>query len=161
MNSTAEWRYRFLRHLGRLVTRTAALLTFGQMPSFVSTSAIVTDGPLLLMVVDTIRGEPVLPGGHLKWDEQPADAAAREVREETGYLIEPEELVGVFSGEEYGGERGIVRLVYEGAIVGGALTSSGEGEAVWKPVDEIAASDTRDAWLVRWWLQKRGSDAST
>jgi 8-oxo-dGTP diphosphatase len=151
MSVPSAWRYRVLRRLGRSVTRIAAALTLGEMPSFVSTSAIVVDGQSLLVVVDAIRNEAVLPGGHLKWDEDPQEAVIREVREETGYTIEPGDLIGVFAGKERAGERGIVRLVYEASVVGGALTSSGEGEARWLPLAEVAASETRDAWLVQMW----------
>jgi ADP-ribose pyrophosphatase YjhB (NUDIX family) len=130
------------------------------MPPFVSTSALVVDGERLLVVLDPVRGEPVLPGGHLKWREAPEGAVVREVREETGYEIRPRALVGVFAGEDWSGEPGIVRIVYQADIVGGSLRSSHEGEAKWISLRELTASSTRDAPLVQLWLERCGDNAS-
>lgn len=119
------------------------------MPPFVSTSALVVDGLRILVVADPIRQEPILPGGHLKWKEEPKVALVREVKEETGYVIEPHELIDAFTGPEWAGEQGVVRLVYRATIVGGSLTSSPEGEASWMLLEELLASRTRDAALVQ------------
>lgn len=155
MSLLLVWQFRVSRALGKLVTRVAAALTLYRMPPFVSASAVVVDGERVLVVMDPIRREPVLPGGHLSWRESPTDAVVREVREETGYLIRPEKLLGVYTGQQLVGEEGIVRLVYESTVAGGALTSSHEGEAIWIPVKELAGSDTRDAPIVRSWLNGR------
>jgi 8-oxo-dGTP diphosphatase len=132
----------------------AAALTLGRMPPFVSTSAIVVEDDHILVVVDPIRREPVLPGGHLKWREAPEAAVVREVREETGLRVEVRGLVGVFSGLEWADEPGVVRIVYHAGVAGGTLTSSAEGEARWMPVEALVASDTRDAPIVGCWLEK-------
>ncbi|PLT28646.1 NUDIX hydrolase [Peribacillus deserti] len=48
------------------------------------------------------NGEPwSLPAGAIEPGETPADAAAREVQEETGLTITPKRLAGVFGGKEY------------------------------------------------------------
>ena len=151
MNGASIWRYRILRTLGRLVTRTCAALTLGHMPPFVSTSALVVEGSQILVVIDPIRREPILPGGHLAWDESPEAAAMREVREETGIEIEIEALLGVLSGEVLAGERGIVRVVYRGKVTGGSLQSSAEGAACWMEIDDVTAAAGRDAPIVRRW----------
>lgn len=146
------WRteqYRWARLLGRSTVRAAAALTLGRMPSFVSASAIVVRDGKLLVVIDPVRNEPVLPGGHLKWDEDPQDAVVREVREETGMTIQPTGIVGVFSGKRWAGERGIVRVIYRAEASAGDLRSSPEGEARWAPLVEVAASRIRDAAIVR------------
>ena len=161
MNRSGVWRYRFARHLGRLVTWTTACLTLGRMPPFVSASALVLNGDNILVVVDPIRGEPVLPGGHLRWRENPQSGVIREVREETGYCIEPGRLVGAFAGAEWLNEFGNIRLVYEARLAGGSIASSGEGEARWMLLRELAGGDTRDGLIVREWLRCRegGGDA--
>jgi ADP-ribose pyrophosphatase YjhB (NUDIX family) len=148
-------RYRAKRLLGRAVTRLAAALTLGHMPPFVSTSAVVVVRDRVLVVFDPIRAEPILPGGHLTWRESPEAALVREVREETGYIIEPRHLLGVFAGDEWSGESGIVRVVYSAEIVGGSLRSSAEGETRWLPLGELLGSTTRDAPIVRVWRQRR------
>ena len=40
------------------------------------------------------------PGGLIEPDEHPADAAVREAWEETGLLVRPERLLGVYGGPE-------------------------------------------------------------
>ncbi|GAC1327283.1 MAG: hypothetical protein NVS2B16_30830 [Chloroflexota bacterium] len=149
MRVGATLQYRISRFLGRLVTTSAAVLTLGRMPPFVSASALVIMDGRILVVIDPIRHEPVLPGGHLKWRETPEAAVIREVREETGYRIEVERLFGVFSGEEWADEPGIVRVLYVARVSGGTLRSSAEGEAVWMPVTSLSQSDTRDAPILR------------
>lgn len=158
MSAHDALRYRVLRAAGRSITRLAAMLTLGEMPPFVSASAIVQRDDQLLVVVDPLRREPILPGGHLKWSESPHEAVVREVREETGYLVEPGRLVGVYSGAQWAGELGVVRVIYHAELRGGHLASSSEGEACWLPAREIAGSATRDAPIVLHWLETRDDD---
>lgn len=66
----------------------------------------------------------VLPGGAIEEDETPAEAAIREVREETGLEIVLERLLFVERPREQGG---VVikepRYTYLGRVVGGSLCS--------------------------------------
>jgi ADP-ribose pyrophosphatase YjhB (NUDIX family) len=153
------WQYRVSRLLGRITVRAAAALTLGRMPSFVSASALVMEEDRVLVVVDPIRDEPVLPGGHLKWDEDPRLAVIREVQEETGLMVRPLELLGVFAGKEWAGERGIVRIVYRAVTDHGELRSSPEGEARWMPLSELLATDSRDLPILRSHVQGRPTTA--
>lgn len=104
------------------------------------------------MVVDPIRQEPVLPGGHLKWDEDPRDAVIREVQEETGLVVRPTRIVGVFSGAKWAGERGVVRVIYSAQWTSGDLKSSPEGEALWTPVEAAVSSSSRDTPIIQVYL---------
>jgi ADP-ribose pyrophosphatase YjhB (NUDIX family) len=124
------------------------------MPPFVSASALIEREGRVLVVVDAIRREPVLPGGHLKWRETPQDALVREVWEETGYLIKPVDLLTVVAGKEWAGEPGVVRVVYTARIIGGALKSSAEGEACWDDVESLTTSSTRDGPILRLWRER-------
>lgn len=151
MTKFRRWQYRVSRRCGRLITTTAAVLTLGRMPPFVSTSAIVVEGDKVLVVIDPIRQEPVLPGGHLKWREAPETAVVREVYEETGFHITTAALFGVFSGEVWAGEPGVLRVVYTARITGGALRSSPEGEACWCAITDLVSSSTRDRRLISRW----------
>ncbi|MGH2443364.1 MAG: NUDIX hydrolase [Chloroflexota bacterium] len=148
----APWRtrqYRYSRQLGRAVTTLAAALTLGRMPPFVSVSAMIVTAGRILTVIDPIRQEPVLPGGHVRWREKPAAALVREVREETGFHIQPIGILAVLSGQEWAGEPGIVRLIFSAEISGGSLSSSAEGDALWMPLETFLESESRDTPIVQ------------
>ena len=53
---------------------------------------IVQDGKILLSY-ETVTGQYMIPGGGLEGDENERTCCAREVAEETGFLIEPSECV--------------------------------------------------------------------
>ena len=52
----------------------------------------------LLLAQDVASGFWMTVGGAIEPDETPADAAVRECWEETGLLVEPTGLLGVFGG---------------------------------------------------------------
>lgn len=75
-----------------------------------------------------------LPGGYAQRQERLEEAIAREVREETGYVVEATTLIGVVSGYKLR-----VEISYLGRLVGGSLRlDSGEVlEARFFPVDAL------------------------
>ena len=77
--------------------------------------AIVDRGRVLLQFRPFPPGWE-LPGGHVELDEDPAEAAAREACEETGYQVRILGLVGVYS---WRGLRSVGDALYLGEIVGG------------------------------------------
>jgi 8-oxo-dGTP pyrophosphatase MutT (NUDIX family) len=63
-------------------------------------SVVVFDGAGRVLLVRHIEGDAwTTPGGMIEPEETPADAAVRETWEETGLLVEPTRIVGVFGGE--------------------------------------------------------------
>ena len=88
-----------------------------------SVSAVVRrvrGGEEILLMQRSDNGHWGLPGGHVEPGESVADAALREVREETGWRIELGRLVGVYSDparqtvEYRGGERAqLVNLCFD------------------------------------------------
>lgn len=66
-----------------------------------SVSAHIFDGSArLLLVRQADDGVWSTPGGLIEPDERPADAVVREVWEETGLLVRPERLAGVYGGPD-------------------------------------------------------------
>jgi len=65
-------------------------------------------------------GSWVLPGGAVEPGESVAQAALREVREETGLDVHLERLVGVYSRQRWGGDGQHV-IVFAARVAGGSL----------------------------------------
>jgi 8-oxo-dGTP pyrophosphatase MutT (NUDIX family) len=65
------------------------------------TVMLFDDQRRLLLAQDASSGLWMTVGGGIDPDEIPADAAVRECWEETGLLIEPTALLGVFGGPEF------------------------------------------------------------
>ena len=87
-------------------------------PRLVVTTIPVTDAGeavLLRRGIEPGYGSWAQPGGFLEVDETVTEAAIRETLEETGLLVQPGELVGLYSRLE----AAVVTLVFEARIVGG------------------------------------------
>ncbi len=81
-------------YLRQLRTRIGADLVL--MPGV---NAIVINDARDVLLQRAMDGNWYTPGGAIDPGEQPADAAAREVLEETGLIVAPEQIVGVFTEE--------------------------------------------------------------
>ena len=114
-----------------------------------ATAAIFDRDRRVLLVREHGRVEWHLPGGVVDPGERPADAVVREAWEETGLLVHPRRLVGVFGGPEYlveypNGDRSL----YTTAVFdcepepGEPHARDGEIEAFrWTARDELASLD--------------------
>ena len=68
--------------------------------------------------IEPAYGSWAQPGGFLEVDETVNQAAIRETFEETGLVVEPGEIVGLYSRLE----AAVVAVVFEARIVGGTRT---------------------------------------
>lgn len=109
---------------------------------------IVREG-LLLLSHWTEGDRWTLPGGGLDPGEDPADAAVREILEETGYVASLGGLLGVSSLVIPAADRLVertadlhaVQIVYRATVVGGDLaheTGGSSDEARWFALEELA-----------------------
>ena len=112
----------------------------------VAAYAVIVDarGMLLAHWHDGPRAAWTLPGGGLEAGEDPADAVVREVREETGFNVVVDELLGIHSrviparqriAPGAAGPLHTLRIVYRASVVDGELR------------DEVGGSTDRAAWF--------------
>jgi len=103
----------------------------------VSVAAVVTDDQDRVLVIQRRdNGAWQLPGGVLELDESIEDGVRREVHEETGVVIEPAGLTGVYKNMKLG----VVALVFRARLLDGTPHPTEESAAVdWWPADRVAA----------------------
>ena len=125
----------------------------------VTTIPVTDDGEIVLLRrgIEPGRGWWAQPGGFLEIDETAQDGAVRETLEETGLLVEPTAIVGVYSRPR----AAVAVIAWEARIVGGVARTSAETLEVRAfprdaiPWPHIAFQTT--AWAVRDWLRATGS----
>ena len=116
---------------------------FPQSPLVGVGAVVVHEGRVLLVRrgSEPLKGHWTLPGGVLEVGETLVEGVAREVREETGLLVEPLELVELLDrihheeAREDGRETGRVRYHYVIAdylcrVTGGELRATSDADAV-------------------------------
>ena len=159
-------------------SRCGARLTFGEIEgeererlacescgyvAYVNPRLVVTTLPvnpagelvLLRRGIEPGMGLWAQPGGFLEIDETVHEGAVRETLEETGLLVEPTEIVGLYSRTE----AAIVVVAFEARVTGGTFRTNPEAteirpfrpEAI--PWPEIAFKTSY--WALRDWLRHR------
>ena len=122
----------------------------------VTTLPVTADGEVMLLRRGTEpgRGLWAQPGGFMEIDETVHDGAVRETLEETGLIVEPREIVGLYTRPE----AAIVVIAFVGEIVGGTPTPTAEAIEVRPfapdaiPWTEIAFRTTE--WALRDWVRR-------
>jgi ADP-ribose pyrophosphatase YjhB (NUDIX family) len=95
------------------------------------------------------------PGGFLEVDETVGEAAVRETLEETGFVVQPGELIGLYSRLE----AAVVTIAFEARIVGGEARPCAESLEIvaFHPAEipwaEIAFKTSY--WAIRDWVRLR------
>jgi len=127
-------------------------------PRLVVTTIPVTDAGEIVLIrrgIEPGRGSWAQPGGFLEVDETVAEGAIRETWEETGLIVEPGELIGLYTRLE----AAVVVVAYEARITGGRPTLTPEATEIEAfmpsaiPWAGIAFSTT--AWALRDWVARR------
>lgn len=127
-------------------------------PRLVVTTLPVTDAGEVVLLrrgIEPGYGQWAQPGGFLEIDETVNEGAVRETFEETGLVVEPGEIVGLYSRPQ----AAIVVVAFEARITGGESRTSPESlevtafapEAI--PWSGIAFYTT--TWALRDWIRLR------
>ena len=126
-------------------------------PRLVATAFPITDAGELILLrrgIEPGLGLWAQPGGFLEVDETVHEAAIRETQEETGLVVEPGEIIGLYTRLE----AAVVTIAFEARIVGGAAAPTPEAleirafspDAI--PWDQLAFRTT--TWALRDWLER-------
>jgi ADP-ribose pyrophosphatase YjhB (NUDIX family) len=126
----------------------------------VTTIPVDAEGRIVLIRrgIDPGRGGWAQPGGFLEVDETVSEAAIRETFEETGLIVEPGEIVGLYTRLE----AAVVVIAFEARILGGRFRINPEAseivafapEAI--PWPEVAFLTSQ--WAIRDWVRLRHPD---
>ena len=103
------------------------ILIFGE--AIIITGVLFTINSEVVLVqrnLEPQRGKWTFPAGFVDRGEKVENAAIREVFEETGFIVELDKLVGVYSQED----DPIILIVYSGHIVGGERTDNSEVQSI-------------------------------
>jgi len=130
-------------------------------PRLVATTIPVTDAGEVILLrrgFEPGRGLWAQPGGFLEVDETPSEGAIRETLEETGLVVAPGEILGLYARLE----AAVIVLVYEARVLRGEMRTTPEAldvrafapEAI--PWPEIAFKTTW--WALVDWLARHRPD---
>jgi ADP-ribose pyrophosphatase YjhB (NUDIX family) len=130
-------------------------------PRLVATTIPVTaDGRVVLLKrgIEPGYGAWAQPGGFLEVDETVTEAAIRETLEETGLIVAPGEIIGLYSRLE----AAVVVVAFEAAVTGGTYRPNPEALEIvaYRPEDipwpGIAFATSR--WALHDWVRRRHPD---
>jgi 8-oxo-dGTP diphosphatase len=131
--------YALLKNTVAICFNLLNILLRGNLPPMACVCVIIEDNERYL-VIKQRSGQHVFPGGFMHWHEQPAQAAQREAREETGLELN----IGNFAGYQLYNSKSLykistINLIYDAQIAGGTLRASNEGKPLWLSKGDIPA----------------------
>jgi ADP-ribose pyrophosphatase YjhB (NUDIX family) len=144
----------------RLACAACGYIAYANPRLVVTTLPVNPAGDLVLLRrgIEPGRGWWAQPGGFLEVDETVTEAAVRETLEETGILVEPGAIVGLYSRLE----AAVVVVAFEAVMIGGEAQTTPEALEVQAfapaaiPWDEIAFKTS--FWAIRDWVRLRHPD---
>lgn len=146
----------------RLSCQSCGLISYVN-PRLVVTTIPVNDvGDVILLRrgIEPGRGWWAQPGGFLEVDETVTEAAIRETLEETGLIVEPGEIIGLYTRLE----AAVVVVAFEARVVGGEFRLNREALEIQAfhpdaiPWDGIAF--TTSHWALHDWVARRHPEAN-
>ncbi len=147
----SEVRERFRSELGHIT------------PKVGSDAAIFDDSGRVLLMQRSDSGTWCLPCGWMEPGENPPETASREAKEETGLVVRPTTLVGLFPRQagENAGPHGVISILYLCEVEGGTLTCSPEGVDLryWE-IDEVPKWHAHHELLARAAAEVRKNDGA-
>ncbi len=143
---------------------------FPEFPLVGVGSIIIEDDRVVLVkrAHPPIQGQWSIPGGVLEVGELVREAAIREAREETGLIVEPGELLGVYDRVLRNPEKRVqyhyVLIDFQCRLVGGTLLAASDAaEARWFTREELpalkVAEDTLDV-IQKGFAKATGADGA-
>ena len=106
---------------------------------------VVRDDGKILVIRRRDNGHYQAPGGVLEQHERIEDGMVREIFEETGLRVEPEQLTGIYKHMGLG----VVALVFRARSLGGTPTVTDEAaEVLWMDRDQVVTRMT-EAFAIR------------
>jgi ADP-ribose pyrophosphatase YjhB (NUDIX family) len=149
-------------HRERLACSKCGFIAYVNPRLVVTTIPITDDGRVVLLRrgIEPGKGWWAQPGGFLEVDETVTESAIRETFEETGLVVKPGEIIGLYTRLE----AAVVVLAFEAEVVSGEFRTNPEAleieafapEAI--PWSRIAFSTTM--WALRDWVARRRPDLS-
>lgn len=132
--------YRVLKRLVPICFNSLNLLLAGNLPPLGSVCVIAEDKGRFLLLKRP-RGSMVFPGGFIRWNEYPAEAALREFREETGLEVRLSDVTGMYASKSTRMYRvSSLTIAFAGEVVGGGLRGGVEGNPCWLDEFEMRES---------------------
>jgi ADP-ribose pyrophosphatase YjhB (NUDIX family) len=150
-------------HRDRLVCGACGFIAYVNPRLVVTTLPVTATGELVLLrrAIEPAYGTWAQPGGFLESDETAIQGAIRETLEETGLIVAPTSIVGLYSQPR----SAVVVVAYEAVIVGGEPGPTSEALEVASfapdgiPWARVGLDTTR--WALTDWVRSRGIEPPT
>jgi 8-oxo-dGTP diphosphatase len=120
--------------------------------TIVGANIVDQDGEILMVQEgkEEVRGHWNLPSGRIEPDEDPIDCARREAREETGLVVRPESLVGIYADQSAAAAGSdILVFVFESVATGGDIAIENDSviDWTWAGTDQRADLPLREDYI--------------
>jgi ADP-ribose pyrophosphatase YjhB (NUDIX family) len=141
----------------RLACSSCGFIAYVNPRPVVTAIPITDEGRIVLLRrgIEPGRGLWAQPGGFLEVDETVSEAAIRETYEETGLVVQPGEIIGLYSRLE----AAVVVIAFEARVVAGEYRTNPEATEIvaFEPADipwpEVAFLTSK--WAIRDWIRWR------